>query len=235
MQGVIAQLKQLNRERTSETYTAALRSFMIFRENQDLPLSGITSDLLLLYEAYLKNRGICMNTISFYMRILRAVYNRAVERGLIAQQHPFRHVYTGVDKAIKRAIPIKSIKALKALDLTKQSSLDFARDMFLFSFYTRGMSFVDMAYLRKTDLKNGVLTYRRRKTGQHLTIKWENCMAEIIAKYPENQTDYLLPIIKKKGNERTLTTAFPLLWKLVSLNAPRLVYIQSQLLIPQRK
>ena len=87
MQGVIAQLKQLNRERTSETYTAALRSFMIFRENQDLPLSGITSDLLLLYEAYLKNRGICMNTISFYMRILRAVYNRAVERGLIAQQH----------------------------------------------------------------------------------------------------------------------------------------------------
>ena len=202
MQGVIAQLKQLNRERTSETYTAALRSFMTFRENQDLPLSGITSDLLLLYEAYLKNRGICMNTISFYMRILRAVYNRAVERGLIAQQHPFRHVYTGVDKTIKRAIPIKSIKALKALDLTKQLSLDFARDMFLFSFYTRGMSFVDMAYLRKTDLKNGVLTYRRRKTGQQLTIKWEKCMAELIDKYPENQTEYLLPIIKREGNER---------------------------------
>ena len=69
-------------------------------------------------------------------------------------------------------------------------SLDFARDMFLFSFYTRGMSFVDMAYLKKTDLQNGILTYRRRKTGQELSIKWEKCMAEIIAKYPENKTDF---------------------------------------------
>ncbi|MBO4529116.1 MAG: site-specific integrase [Paludibacteraceae bacterium] len=202
MQGVISQLKQLNKVRTSETYTASLGSFMTFRENQDVPLADITSDLMLLYEAYLRNRGVCMNTVSFYMRILRAVYNRAVEKGLIEQRHPFRHVYTGVDKTTKRAIPIKMVKALKMLDLTKHPSLDFARDMFLFSFYTRGMSFIDMAYLRKADLKKGALTYRRRKTGQQLSIKWENCMAEIIAKYPENQTDYLLPIIKKKGNER---------------------------------
>ena len=96
----------------------------------------------------------------------------------------------------------KDIKALKELDLSMKPSLDFARDMFMFSFYTRGMSFVDMAYLRKTDLQNGILTYRRRKTGQELTIKWEKCMAEIIAKYPENQTDFLLPIIKEQGNER---------------------------------
>ena len=96
----------------------------------------------------------------------------------------------------------QDIKALKELDLSMKPSLDFARDMFMFSFYTRGMSFVDMAYLRKTDLQNGILTYRRRKTGQELTIKWEKCMAEIIAKYPENQTDFLLPIIKEQGNER---------------------------------
>ena len=82
MHGVIAQLKQLGKIRTSETYTATLKSFMTFREDQDVPLDGITSDLMLLYEAYLKARGVRMNTISFYMRILRAVYNRAVERGL---------------------------------------------------------------------------------------------------------------------------------------------------------
>ena len=74
--------------------------------------------------------------------------------------------------------------------------------MFLFSFYTRGMFFVDMAYLRKIDLQNWILTYRRRKTGQQLTIKWEKCMEEIICKYPSNKTDYLLPIIKVQGNER---------------------------------
>ena len=196
MYSVIAQLKQLGRVRTSETYTATLNSFMAFREEQDVPLDGVSSDMMLMYEAYLKARGVRMNTISFYMRNLRAVYNRAVEKGLTPQNNPFRHVYTGMDKTVKRAIPIKAIKALKELDLSMKPSLDFARDMFMFSFYTRGMSFVDMAYLKKTDLQNGILTYRRRKTGQELTIKWEMCMAEIVAKYPENQTDFLLPIIK---------------------------------------
>lgn len=202
MHGVIAQLKQLGKVRTSETYTATLKSFITFREEQDVPLDGITSDLMLLYEAHLKTRGVRMNTISFYMRNLRAVYNRAVEKGLTEQNNPFRHVYTGVDKTVKRAIPIKAIKALKDLDLSMKSSLDFARDMFMFSFYTRGMSFVDMAYLKKSDLKNGILTYRRRKTGQELSIKWEKCMSEIISKYPDNKTDFLLPIIKEVGNER---------------------------------
>lgn len=202
MHGVIAQLKQLGRVRTSETYTATLKSFMAFRDEQDIPLDGITSDLMLLYEAHLKARGVRMNTISFYMRILRAVYNRAVEKGLTPQRNPFRHVYTGVDKTTKRAIPIKTVKTLKELDLSMKPSTDFARDMFMFSFYTRGMSFVDMAYLKKTDLQYGILTYQRRKTGQQLTIKWEKCMAEIVAKYPDNKTDYLLPIIKEKGNER---------------------------------
>ena len=202
MHGVIAQLKQLGKVRTSETYTATLKSFIAFRENQDVPLDGISSDLMLLYEAHLKAREVRMNTISFYMRNLRAVYNRAVEKGLTPQNNPFRHVYTGVDKTVKRAIPIKTIKELKELDLSLKPSLDFARDMFMFSFYTRGMSFVDMAYLKKSDLQNGILTYRRRKTGQQLTIKWEKCMEEIIGKYPNNETDFLLPIIKKQGNER---------------------------------
>ena len=202
MHGVIAQLKQLGKIRTSETYKATLKSFMAFRDEQDVPLDGVTSDMMLMYEAYLKARGVRMNTISFYMRILRAVYNRAVEKGLTTQNNPFRHVYTGVDKTVKRAIPIKAIKVLKELDLSMNPTLDFARDMFLFSFYTRGMSFIDMAYLKKTDLQNGILTYRRRKTGQELSIKWEKCMAKIVDKYPENKTDFLLPIIKESDNER---------------------------------
>lgn len=202
MHGVIAQLKQLGKIRTSETYTATLKSFMAFRESQDVPLDGISSDMMLLYEAHLKTRDVSMNTISFYMRNLRAVYNRAAEKGLTPQNNPFRHVYTGVDKTIKRAIPIKEIKALKELDLSLKPSLDFARDMFMFSFYTRGMSFIDMAYLKKSDLQNGILTYRRRKTGQQLSIKWEKCMEDIVSKYPQNQTDYLLPIIKETVNER---------------------------------
>lgn len=196
MQGIISQLKRLNRIRTSETYAATLSSFMKFRDGQDILLCEIDGDTIMLYEAWLKTNGNCPNTTSFYMRILRAVYNRAVEKELTEQRHPFKHVYTGIDKTVKRAIPLKAVKRIKELDLTLKPHLDYARDMFLFSFYTRGMSFIDMAYLKKSDLKNGILTYRRRKTGQQLTIKWEKRMEEIVTKYAGySATQYLLPII----------------------------------------
>ena len=200
MQGVIAQLQQMGKQRTSETYRCTLKSFMQFREDKDVLLEDIDSDLMLMYEAYLRNKGLTKNSTSFYMRILRAVYNRAVEKDLTINRNPFKHVYTGVDKTVKRAIPLKAIKQIKSLDLSLQPSLDFARDMFLFSFYTRGMSFIDMAYLKKKDLSNGILSYRRRKTGQHLFIKWEKCMQEIVDKYDTSQSNYLLPIIKPFGD-----------------------------------
>lgn len=196
MQEAIGQLKRLNRIRTSETYAATLSSFMKFREGQDILLYEVDSDTMMLYEAWLKGKGVCPNTISFYMRILRAVYNRAVEKELVEQKHPFKHVYTGIDKTVKRAVPLKAIKRIKELDLRLKPHLDYARDLFLFSFYTRGMSFIDLAYLKKSDLQNGFLTYRRRKTNQQLTVKWEKCMAEIVAKYNGcSTTQYLLPII----------------------------------------
>ena len=204
MQGVIAQLQQMGKQRTSETYRCTLKSFMQFREDKDVLLEDIDSDLMQMYEAYLRNKGLTKNSTSFYMRILRAVYNRAIEKDLTTNRNPFKHVYTGIDKTIKRAIPLKAIKQIKNLDLSLQPSLDFARDMFLFSFYTRGMSFIDMAYLKKKDLANGILSYRRRKTGQQLFIRWEKCMQEIVDKYDNSLSEYLLPIIKPmKGDERT--------------------------------
>ena len=204
MQSRIAQLHQMGKQRTSETYRATLRSFMQFREYKDIRLDEIDSDTILMYEAYLYNRGLTKNTTSFYMRILRAVYNRAVEKELTINLNPFKHVYTGIDKTVKRAISLKTIKQIKNLDLSLQPSLDFVRDMFLFSFYTRGMSFIDMAYLKKRDLSNGILSYRRRKTRQQLFIRWEKCMQEIVEKYDNPYSNYLLPIIKPmRGDERT--------------------------------
>ena len=201
MQGIIGQLKQLGKVRTSETYTAALTSFMKFREGQDILLCEIDSDTMMIYEAWLKSKEICPNSTSFYMRILRAVYNRAVEKELTEQKYPFKHVYTGISKTVKRALPLKAIKRIKELDLTLKPHLDYARDMFLFSFYTRGMSFIDMAYLKKKDLQNGVLSYRRHKTDQQLFIKWEKPMQKIVDKYNTIESSYLLPIIKNNGKD----------------------------------
>lgn len=197
----IARLKRLGKIRTSETYTAALRRFSSFMNDKEVLFDQLNADLIAEYEAYLKGRGNSPNTISFYMRILKAVYNRAVEDGLTEQRYPFRSVYTGVEKTLKRAISLNDLKRIKGLDLSLKPNLDFARDMFLFCFYTRGMSFIDMAYLRKKDLQNGTLSYRRRKTGQQLFIKWEKCMQEILDKYSINETEFLLPIITQRDTD----------------------------------
>ena len=140
---------------------------------------------------------------SFYMRILRCVYRKAVGEGLALPADPFENVYTGVDKTSKRAATLTDIKHIKQLDLSDHKSLEFARDIFLFSFYMRGMSFIDLAYLRKKDLNSGFVSYSRRKTGKKLIIRWEKQMQEIIDRYGDSETQYLLPIIEREdGTER---------------------------------
>ena len=161
------------------------------------------------------------------------MYNRAVEKGYVEQKMPFRHVYTGVDKTVKRAIAAQAIRRIRDLDLGNNPSMDYARDMFMFSFYTRGMSFIDMAYLRKSDLSNGILSYRRQKTKQLLTIRWETQMQEIVGKYHTEESPYLLPIIKKlDADERTqyknalyrVNSALKEIARLVKLQMPLSMY-----------
>ncbi|WP_262911945.1 tyrosine-type recombinase/integrase, partial [Bacteroides caecigallinarum] len=190
----VHRLKQLGRQRCSETMESTLRSFMKFRGGIDLSLSNLSANIFEQYEAYLKGKGVTRNTSSFYMRNFRTAYKLAVEEGLTNDNQPFRKVYTGIDKTLKRAITIDDIRRIKSLDLNSRPPLDYAKDMLLFSFYMRGMSFVDMAYLRKKDLVNGYISYRRKKTGQHLTIEITNEAQCIISKYI-NTTQYVLPII----------------------------------------
>ena len=198
---IVAHLRKIGKERTSETYAAAVNSFMRFRQGRDVPLDGMDSDLMMAYGAYLSTVGVCPNTVSFYMRNLRAIYNRAVDKNLTVQRSPFKHVYTGIDKTVKRAVPIETIRRIRDLDLSRYPALDYARDIFMFSFYTRGMSFVDIAFLKKKDLRDGILSYRHHKTSQRLLIKWEKPMQELIDKYDTSSTPYLMPVIKSAGND----------------------------------
>ena len=202
MQNTISKLWKQGQYRTSETYTATLNSFREFRNGKDLYFEEMDSDLLLSYEYYLKAKSLSPNTISFYMKRLRAVYNKAVDDGFAENKNPFKRVITSSEKTVKRAIPVKYIRKLKDLDLSHSVSKSFARDMFLFSFYTRGMSFVDMAYLQKKDLKGKVLTYRRKKTGQLLSVRWDPCMQEIVDRYSSSgMSPYLLAIINNPDGD----------------------------------
>lgn len=199
---VATRFYRLGRIRHGETMDCTIRSFMTFRNGIDISFQNLTTDIVEQYEAYLKSRGLTRNTSSFYMRNLRSVYKLAVQESLTIDKQPFRSVYTGVDKTKKRAISILDIRKIKSINLSNRPALDFTRDMLMFSFYTRGMSFVDMAYLRKKDVANGYITYRRKKTGQELSIAFVPEIGAIINKY-QNSTQYLLPIITaENGSER---------------------------------
>lgn len=201
MEERIVQLQERGQYRTAETYKSTLNSFRRFRRKKDLFIEELSPSLVSDYEHYLKKRKLAPNTISFYLKRLRAIYHKAVIEEGIEDHHPFQMTHTATEKTVKRAIPLTIIRKLKAMYLPDRNQR-FARDMFLFSFYTRGMSFIDIAYLKKTNLKNGTLSYRRRKTGQALTMHWENCMREIAGYYAAKRSSpYLLSIINPKEED----------------------------------
>ncbi|MCD8302034.1 MAG: site-specific integrase [Prevotellaceae bacterium] len=228
-QGQIDRLRTMGKERTAECYHSAMVALRAFWETKNDPTSTaparlnkrnhlplgwredktelhfemMDSDLIERFEAHLRRGGVCRNTISFYMRNLRAIINRAAREGLTARATVFENVYTGVDRTPKRAILLRDVKLLRRADLSAYPYLDFARDMFIFSFLTRGMSFVDMAHLQARNLSGGYLTYVRRKTGQQLTIRWRREMQQIVDKYSSRcqGSAYLLPIISLREGE----------------------------------
>ena len=193
---MIKNLKESNRRKTASIYITAKSSFERLHEGEDILLEKIDNDLMMKYETWLKTSGVIKNTISCYMRTLRSVYNKAVKHGLTIQRSPFANVFTRNDKTVKRAVSEDIIIRIKNLDLTSHKELALARDLFMFSFYLRGISFVDMANLRKHNIKNGYINYFRSKTKQMLTIRIEPCMQEIISRY-ELQTieDYFTNVL----------------------------------------
>lgn len=184
MRKQIEQLRAINRFGTARNYEKALISFSEFLDSVRLPISAMDERVIALYNSFLIRRGLVRNSISFYMRILRATYNNAVRQKLIEQQNPFDRVYTGIDFTRKRAVPESLISKLYHLELSENVSLALCRDMFVFSYCTRGMAFVDIAYLRKSNLQGGNIHYVRRKTSQSLSIKIEPCQID----YSTNET-----------------------------------------------
>lgn len=203
MEKVIDRLSRLNQLGTADNYRAALRRFRRFRNGSDLSFDNVDTTLMEDYQACLKADGLSRNSISFHMRVMRAVYNRAVRQGLTADRHPFLTVFTGMEKTRKRAITVNDIQRIRNLDLSSDRNLEFARDMFLFLFFCRGMSFVDAAFLKRTDIKDGVLVYNRHKTGRQLHVKVIRQIQNLLDRYLPPDSQYIFPIITNPGkNER---------------------------------
>ena len=207
---IITDLKKIGKNRMADHYNAAVNRFIRFNGDGEVPFADFNSTLMERFECHLKENMICPNSISYYMRNLRAIYNKAVEAGLAEPHNPFRHVYTGIAKTVKRAVTIDVVKALRAVNPNGDRLTELARDLFLFSFYSRGMAFIYIAYLRKSNLKNGILSYRRQKTGQLLNIKWEPQMQQIVDRYSNKNSDFMFPILdnNKQNHFKEYRTAY---------------------------
>ena len=198
---LISQKKEEGQRSLAVKYKTSLNSLHRFLNGRRLTFGDIDTSLMVGYEGYLKKLGLCPNTTSFYMRNLRAIYNQAVKQEITLQNHPFARVYTGIAKTVKRAVSIGEIQKIKTKELPPDSAADFARDMFLFSLYTCGMSLTDIAHLKKSDLQGGYLSYCRQKTGQRIHIRWEACMQQLADKYQREDSPYLMPIITHPGED----------------------------------
>lgn len=198
---LIRKMTKINRKATVKRFSTTLNSLLRYTEGNEVSWNDLTSTFFLGFETFMINQGLCRNSTSFYLRNLRAIMNRAAEEGFEMARTPFKHVYMGIDKTIKRAVNIEVIRKIRDIDLSRHPALDFARKIFIFSFYTRGMSFVDIAFLKKRDLHNGVITYYRRKTRQQLKVRIEPETRDLIDSFGNNESDYLLPIIIQDGSD----------------------------------
>lgn len=205
LQEQVTKKEQMKRQGTAMTYANAYRRFKEFREDKDLSFEELTPEMIECYEAWLIDRRLKQNSISCYMRTLSTLLHKAVDDGFTIDDKLFSRVRLTYVKTTKRAISEKELKVIARLRLPKGTTLAFARDIFMFSFYMRGMPFVDIAYLRKSDLRNGLMTYCRKKTNQCLTVEWVKELQSIVERYADETTDspYLLPIIQEEdGTER---------------------------------
>ena len=194
----ILHFKKLGKKKTASNYTCALRHFKQFREEEDIAVEDLSVGLMKDFQAHLINVGLGMNTISLYNRQLRAIYNYALDEEIVLiDRRPFRKSFTGQEKTRKRAVSHEKIRKLTHFSLVGKNKLEFARDLFLFSIYMQGMPFVDIAYLKKEQVKNDFISYKRKKTNRHLTVKLHEKAKAIIHKYKVNDPDcpYLFPIL----------------------------------------
>ena len=189
---------------TAHVYRSSLNAIIAYRGKSDFFFSEVTSEWLKGFEVHLRNRGCSWNTVSTYMRTFRAVYNRAVNlRKASYVPYLFRFVYTGTRADHKRALADDDMKKV-FVNLSRKAGVSLpvrqAQELFILMFLLRGMPFVDLAYLRKSDLRDNVITYRRRKTGHPLSVTLTPEAMILIKKYMnrDSSSPYLFSFLKSR-------------------------------------
>lgn len=182
---------------------AALRCLAHFIGKEQMSFGELSPDFMARFKEWLVLQGRKESTARLYLNQLNAIYNVAAKDGLV----PSIRLLQG----IKATMPIKQdreiltdteLRRMRYADLSDSKPMTFARDIFLFSIYGRGISFTDIAYIKKSDVKGFSLTYTSQATSQsQVTIPWDAAMQEIADRYPST-TDYLFPFITTTDHMR---------------------------------
>ena len=208
---VIGELREGGRWGTAHIYQSAVNAFSAFTKWQPMPMRKLSPTVLKRFENFLRQRNCSWNTVSTYIKTVRSVYHRAVDRKYIRYvPRLFEHVYTGTRADRKKALEASDISSLvreteRSLQGgTLPNTQQRTRIFFVLMFMLRGIPFVDLAYLHKRDLQGNVLSYRRRKTGRALTVSLTPEAMQMVRMVANRNPDspYLFPILQsEEGTE----------------------------------
>lgn len=197
MERHIARKESQGKIGTARAFQSTLRSLKKYIGNRVIKFTDINYHFIKEYEDFLSNRKVKQNTMSFYLRNFRTIYNLAENSGVkMNDTNAFRKIKIKTTKTVKRALKQNIVKQVAFIDLADDANLDKARDLFMFSFYTRGMAFVDIIHLKHENIIDGVIYYRRQKTNQHMEIAITEPLQKLIDKYNIDDT-YVLPFINE--------------------------------------
>lgn len=200
---VIERLEKSNRIGYANIFKSTKNSITTFTDGNELLFNEITPHFINKYEADCLSRGVKPNSIFVYMRTFKTLINYARNEGVVRNEYdPFKEInFTKFRKikTVKRAISKEQIKAIANLKFEPNSSLFHAQNYFLFSYYNRGINFIDMAYLKWEAITDNKLTYTRSKTKENFNIGMLEPAIEILKYYkknfPHSENDYVFPIL----------------------------------------
>lgn len=199
------ELRVAQRFGTARNYEGVLNILKVFNKNRDVKFNELNHDFLKRFEQFhLSKPGNSRNGLASYMRTIKAIYNKGIKDDIIERDsYPFHKYQIKINPTEKRAINVEYIKKILDLDLKKEHSLFHYRNYFLLSYMTMGMSYIDMAFLRKSDIVDGRIKFQRKKTSKIYDIKVTEQMKVILKFYvsKKKRNDFILPILKRDSLE----------------------------------
>jgi site-specific recombinase XerD len=196
MENLIRELIQEGKRSSAETYDGALKRVRQCFGGKGVLLSEVTREWVLRFRKYLTDSGLSTNSVNTYLSLIRSVYHQYLATyGIERPKYPFENVFMVVKRKPRERLSIDILNKMQHAEFKNQEYLAFSRDLFLFSYYAGGMSFRDMALVKKKDIYDGQLHFIRSRSGSEQAVLLTKPMKEIIQTYESNGI-YLFPIIR---------------------------------------